>query len=174
MSDRTLIAGDSTVGFEILEDLPEVQTVVVPYGGGGLSCGIAAALRGRNSTVPVFGVEVDTAAPLATSLTEGKAVSIERTPSFVDGIRGSSVLPDMWPMAPDLLAGSLVTSIDRVCDAIRALTFQAHVIAEGAGASRVAAAMEHVPEDHRIVAVVSGGNIDVDVLRQILEWKAPS
>ena len=174
VSDRNVIAGNGTVGLEILEDLPEVQTVVVPYGGGGLSCGIAAALRGRNSTVPVFAAEVDTAAPLATSLAEAEAVSIERTPSFVDGIGGSSVLPDMWPMARDLLAGSLVTSIDRVCDAIRALTFQAHVIAEGAGASSVAAAMEHVPEDHRIVAVVSGGNIDVNVLRQILEGKAPS
>lgn len=173
VSDTNVIAGNGTVGLEILEDLPDVETIVVPYGGGGLSCGIAAAIRGQGSDATVFASEVDTAAPLTASLSAGQAVSVERVPTFVDGIGGSSVLADMWPMAHELLAGSLVTTIDGICDAIRTLAFTGHVIAEGAGASSVAAAMEHLPPDRRVVAVVSGGNIDLDVLRRILSGRAP-
>lgn len=173
VSDPNVIAGNGTVGLEILEDLPDVETIVVPYGGGGLSCGIASAIRGEGSGATVFASEVDTAAPLVASLSAGESVSVERIPTFVDGIGGSSVLADMWPMAHDLLAGSLVTTIDGICEAIRTLAFTGHVIAEGAGASSVAAAMEHLPTDQRVVAVVSGGNIDIDVLRRILAGRAP-
>jgi len=173
VSDSNVIAGNGTVGLEILDELPDVDTIVVPYGGGGLSCGIASAVRGQGSDATVFASEVDTAAPLVASLAAGDAVSVERIPTFVDGIGGSSVLADMWPMARDVLAGSLVTTIEGICEAIRTLAFQGHVIVEGAGASSVAAALEHLPEDRRIVAVVSGGNIDTDVLRRILVGQAP-
>lgn len=173
VSNSDVIAGNGTVGLEILEDLPDVETIVVPYGGGGLSCGIASAVQGEGASATVFASEVDTAAPLVASLSAGNAVSVERVPTFVDGIGGSSVLADMWPMARDLLAGSLVTTIDGICEAIRTLAFTGHVIAEGAGASSVAAAMEHLPAERQVVAVVSGGNIDIDVLRRILSGGLP-
>ena len=101
-------------------------------------------------------------------------MTVERTPTFVDGIGGSNVLAEMWPMAREVLDGPLVTSIERICDAIRMLAFRAHVIAEGAGASSVAAALHHLSDDRRIVAVVSGGNIDTQVLRSILAGGNPA
>ena len=173
VSDPHVIAGNGTVALEILEELPEVEAIVAPYGGGGLSCGIASAIHGRGAPVKVFASEVETAAPLSASLAAGKAVAVDRTPTFVDGIGGSSVLVDMWPLAHTLLDGALVVTIDRICEAIRTLALQAHVIAEGAGASSVAAATQHLPDDQRIVAVISGGNIDVDVLSRILAGDPP-
>jgi threonine dehydratase len=178
VSDPAVIAGNGTVGLEILEDLPEVDALIVPYGGGGLSCGIASALRARRPEAAVYAAEVETAAPFAASLEAGTPVTVERRPTFVDGIGGNAVLEEMWPLASSLLAGSLVMSIGEICDAIRLLAGRTHVIAEGAGASAVAAALDyrnrHDPEGRqRIVAVVSGGNIDRHVLRAILENENP-
>jgi threonine dehydratase len=178
VSAPAVIAGNGTIGLEILEQLPDVDTIVAPFGGGGLSCGIASAMHARAPHVPVYASEVETAAPFAASLAAGRAVSVDRRPTFVDGIGGSSVLEEMWPLASDLLAGSLVTSIREVCDAIRTLVSRAHVVAEGAGASAVAAALERQrkadPEGRsRIVTVVSGGNIDTHVLRAILGGENP-
>lgn len=174
VSDPGVIAGNGTAGLEILEELPDVDAIVVPYGGGGLSCGIASAARGRQARVRVYASEVDTAAPLSASLRSGEATTVTRTPSFVDGIGGSSVLAEMWPLARDLLDGALVVTIDDICAAIRTLALESHVIAEGAGASSLAAARRHLPPDQRIVAVISGGNIDTDVLRTILAGACPS
>jgi threonine dehydratase len=175
VSDPAVIAGNGTIGLEILEDLPEVATVLVPYGGGGLSCGIASALKAVRPDVRVYATEVETAAPFAASLEAGEAVTIERTPSFVDGIGGGSVLEEMWPLARTLLDGSYVMSIEEICTAIRALATRAHVIAEGAGASSVAAGLSSdVDLDAGpVVAVVSGGNIDTEVLRTILAGGTP-
>ena len=174
VSDPAVIAGNGTVGLEILEDLPVVDAVVVPYGGGGLSCGIASALAARAPDVPVYAAEVDTAAPFIASLEAGRAVSVERTPSFVDGIGGSSVLEEMWPLAHSLLAGSLVQSLDAVCDSIRDLATRTHVVAEGAAGAAVAAARSWAwKHEGRVVAVVSGGNIDMDVLATILDGGVP-
>ncbi|NNL30698.1 MAG: pyridoxal-phosphate dependent enzyme, partial [Gemmatimonadetes bacterium] len=107
-------------------------------------------------------------------LKAGRAVSVDRTPSFVDGIGGSSVLEEMWPLAESLLAGSKVVTLEAVCDAIRALATRAHVVAEGAGGAAVAAALEWATESGgTAVAVVSGGNIDTDVLATILEGGVP-
>ena len=153
--------------------MPDVDAIVVPFGGGGLSCGIAAATRGHTTRIPVYAAEVDTAAPLKASFSAGVATAIKRTPSFVDGIGGTSVLADMWPLARVLLEDSLVISISEVCDAVRTLASKAHVIAEGAGASSVAAALQHLPRNQRTVAVVSGGNIDRHVLEQILSGEIP-
>lgn len=175
VSDPAVIAGNGTIGLEILEDLPDVATVLVPYGGGGLSCGIASAVKAVRPETRVFATEVDTAAPFAASLEAGEAVAIDRAPSFVDGIGGGSVLEEMWPLARTLLDGSLVMSIEEICEAIRVLATRAHVVAEGAGGSSVAAALSGDIDlgAGPVVAVVSGGNIDTEVLRTILAGGVP-
>jgi len=173
VSDPAVIAGNGTIGLEILEDLPDTDAVVVPFGGGGLSCGIAAALRALRLKAKVFAAEVETAAPFAASLAAGKPVAVEHTPSFVDGIGGKSMLPEMWPLASALLAGSLVMSIPEVAAAVRLLAERNHVIAEGAGATSVAAALAGNAGAGKIVCVVSGGNIDPAKLAKILQGEVP-
>ena len=175
VSDPAVIAGNGTVGLEIAEELPGVRAVVVPYGGGGLSCGIAAALRGLAPGVPVFAAEVETAAPFAAALDAGRPVQVRHRPSFVDGIGSTGVLEEMWPLASSLLAGSVVVSIKEVCAAIRVLARGAHVVAEGAAGAAVAAALRGLPGvgDGPVVAVVSGGNIDAHVFRTIMEGGTP-
>lgn len=171
VSDPAVIAGNGTIGLEIVEELPRVRAVVVPYGGGGLSCGIAAALHELAPDVPVFAAEVETAAPFAASLRAGRPVEVRYRRSFVDGIGSSSVLEEMWPLASESLAGSLVVSLEEVCEAIRVLAGGAHIVAEGAGATGVAAALRGLPGigDGPVVAVVSGGNIDPHVFQAIME-----
>jgi len=175
VSDPAVIAGNGTIGLEIVEDLPNVGTVVVPFGGGGLSCGIASAVRALRPDVPVYAAEVETAAPFAASLAAGAPVDVSRMPSFVDGIGGGGVLPEMWPLASSLLTGSLVVTIEDVCEAIRTLVKRAHVVAEGAGAASLAAVLKGVPQAHEgpIVAVISGGNLDPRALKTILEGGVP-
>lgn len=167
-SDRRVMAGNGTIGLEVLEDLPDVDAVVIPYGGGGLSCGIAAALRARSRAVRVYAAEISTAAPLAPSLDAGEPVQIEYTPSFVDGIGAPVVFPEMFALARTLLDGSLVVDLDRTADAVRLLATRAHVVAEGAGAVPVAAALEGMAGAGRVVAIVSGGGIDASELAGIL------
>lgn len=172
-SDVDVMAGNGTIGLEILEDLPDVNTVLVPFGGGGLSCGIATAVRSLRPEVRVYGCEVDTAAPLAAALTAGGPVPCARVATFVDGIGGPALLPEMWPPASRLLAGSLVVSLPEVAAAIRHLVQHAAVVAEGAGAAPVAAALKGLAGPGRYVAVVSGGNIDPEVLTTILSGLVP-
>ena len=180
VSDAAVIAGNGTVGLEILEDLPEAAAVLVPFGGGGLSCGIASALAATGSGVPAFACEVDVAAPLAASLTARSAQRIEHRSSFVDGIGGSAVLAEMWPLASQLLAGTCVVSVAEIAAAVRALDLRARVVAEGAGAAALAAAFAgreasvlggaHTPlPEGPLVCVVSGGNLDLAKLAAILE-----
>lgn len=166
--DADVMAGNGAIGLEILDDLPDVDAVVIPYGGGGLSCGIASAIRALKPYTRLFAVEVETAAPLAASLRAGEPVEVAYTPSFVDGIGGKSVLPEMWTMARDLLDGSLVVSLDETRAAIRLLAARARVIAEGAGAASVAAALGGGAGGGKVVCLVSGGNIDSAVLAGIL------
>lgn len=175
VSNPAVIAGNGTIGVEIVEELPDVRAVVVSYGGGGLSCGIAAALRALAPGVPVFAAEVETGAPFAASLEAGVPVEVQHRPSFVDGIGSTGVLEEMWPLAHSLLAGSVVVSIEEVCEAIRVLAGGAHIVAEGAGSAAVAAALRGLPgiEDGPVVAVVSGGNIDPQVFRAIMEGRIP-
>ncbi len=158
--DPAVMAGNGTIGLEILEDLPDVDTVVAPYGGGGLSCGIAIGMRARKPAVRIYACEVETAAPLAASLAAGAPREILYTPSFVDGIGGKSLLPQMWSPASSLLDGSIVVSLGEVASAIRLLAERNRVIAEGAGATPVAAALSGKAGSGKIVCVVSGGNID--------------
>ena len=172
-SDDAVMAGNGTIGLEIIEDLPDVDTVVVPFGGGGLACGIASALRALRPTTKVFAAEVATAAPLAASLAEGRATSIEHVRTFVDGIGGPRVFPEMFALARELLDGSLVSSLEEVAAAVRTLVERNHVVAEGAGAAGVAAAVAGRAGRGRVVCVVSGGNIDTAALRTILDGGVP-
>ncbi len=172
VSDAAVMAGNGTVALEILEDVPDVSAIVVPYGGGGLSCGIASAIRQLAPHVKVFAAEVATAAPLAPALAAGGPVPTEYVASFVDGIGGRTVLAEMWPLASTLLAGSRVVSLAQVADAWRLVLQRARVLAEGAGAAAVAAALTLSSEDvggGPVVAVISGGNIDPAVMVRLLQ-----
>jgi threonine dehydratase len=173
VSDVDVMAGNGTIGLEILEDLPDVNTVLVPFGGGGLSCGIAAAIRSLRPEVRVFGCEVDTAAPLAAAFAAGGPVPFPRVATFVDGIGGPTVLPEMWAPASRLLAGSLVVNLAEVAAAIRHLVAHAAIVAEGAAGAAVAAALKGLAGPGRYVAIVSGGNIDPEVLGKILAGQVP-
>lgn len=165
--------GNGTAGIEIFEDLPEVDAVIVPYGGGGLSCGIASALKHLKPECKIYASEVETAAPLAASFTAGKPTFCDYKATFVDGIGGKSVLEEMWPMVHNLLSGSLVVSLKEIADAIKLLAEKNHVIAEGAGASSVAAALAGKAGHGNIVCVISGGNIDTNKLVTVLNGEIP-
>lgn len=168
VSDPAVIAGNATIGLELLEDLPDLDTVVVPYGGGGLSSGIASALRALRPEVPVYAAEVATAAPLAAALEAGEPTEVPYTASFVDGIGSTSVLEEMWPLVSELLAGSLVSELDEVAAAVRLLAERNRVVAEGAGAAGVAAALRGAAGPGKVVCILSGGNIDTTKLADIL------
>jgi threonine dehydratase len=160
--DDAFIAGNASTGLEIIEDLPDVDAVVAGFGGGGLSCGIASALAALKPGVKVYAAEPETAAPLARSLAMGSAQNFpDWTASFVDGCGGKSVFPRMWALANHVLAGSIVTSLDETRRAMKLVAERNHVIAEGAAACAVAAALTGKCGTGRVVAVVSGGNIDL-------------
>jgi threonine dehydratase len=160
--DDEFIAGNASVGLEILEDLPDVDCIVAAFGGGGLSCGIAAAMKERGREVKVFAAEPETAAPLALSLKVGSAHNFpDWKPSWVDGCGGKSVFPRMWSLARHLLAGSIVCSLADIQKALRIVAERNHVICEGAGACAVAAGLSGKCGSGKIVTVVSGGNIDL-------------
>jgi threonine dehydratase len=173
VADRRVMAGNGTVALEILEDLPDVDTILVPYGGGGLSSGIASAVRALRPGTKVYACEVETAAPLSASLAAGRAMSCDYTPSFVDGIGGKSVLAEMWPLVSTLLDGALTVSLAEVADAMRRLGERNRIVAEGAGAAPVAAALKGVSDGRKVVCVVSGGNIDPAKLARILVGEMP-
>ena len=160
--DPDVMAGNGTIGLELLEDLPDLDAVVIPWGGGGLSCGIAAVLRSRVPRVRIYAAEIETAAPLAASLAAGEPRTVEYTPSFVDGIGSKMVFPNMFEHARRLLDGSLVVTLAEAAQALRLLAERNRVIAEGAAASAVAAALSGRAGSGKIVAIVSGGNIDMD------------
>jgi threonine dehydratase len=160
--DDRFIAGNGTAGIEILEDLPDVNAVIAPLGGGGLLAGIASALRALRPEARVFAAEPETAAPFDASLRNGRASYFEGwQASFVDGAGGRSVLPTMWPLLSGLLAGSIVVPLAEVVAAMKLVAERNHVIAEGAAACAVAAAITGKAGPGKIVAVVSGGNIDL-------------
>jgi len=173
VSDVAVMAGNGTIGLEILEDLPDVDVVLVPFGGGGLSAGIASAVRAVRPQTRILACEVETAAPFAAALAAGAPREITYTPSFVDGIGAPFVLPEMWPRLAGLLDGSLVMALADVAAAIRLLVERNHVIAEGAGATPVAAAVAGRAGGGKVVCVVSGGNIDLAKLKSILAGELP-
>jgi threonine dehydratase len=172
-ADRAVLAGNGTIGLEIVEELPEVDAVVVPFGGGGLSSGIACAVKALRPSTRVFAAEMATAAPLAPSLAAGHPVEVERTGSFVDGIGGRGLLAEMWPLVSSVIDGSIVVGVQETAEALRLLATRNRVVAEGAGAAALAAALTGEAGPGRVVAVVSGGNIDLGALSTILAGGLP-
>ncbi len=175
-SDRDVMAGQGTIGLEIIEDLPDVDAVITPYGGGGLTCGVASAVRAVKSDTRIYACELDTGAPLAPSLEAGKPVTIEPrpAPAFAEGFSGApSVIADVWPMVSSLLDGSLVMSVADLASTIKLLVERNHIVAEGAGAAPVAVALQGKAGGGKIACVVSGGHIDSGDLATILNGDLP-
>lgn len=159
--DDDVIAGNGTTALEILEDLPDVDYIIAPYGGGGLSCGIGSAIAELRPSVKVYGAEPETGAPLARSFAAGTPAEFpEWQASWVDGCGGKAVFPQMWPLASNVLSGSIVSSLEEIRSALKLVAEKNHVICEGAGACAVAAALSGTISGN-IVCVVSGGNIDL-------------
>jgi len=174
VQDERVMAGNGTIGLELAEQLPEADTVLVPWGGGGLFTGIASALAGVRSPAKVYAVEPDTGAPVAAAIAAGEPRPINYTQSFVDGAGSRALLAPMWERARDLLAGSFTVSLDEAAAAVRLLAERARVVAEGAGALAVAAATSGRVPGERIVCIVSGGNIDASRLASILRGETPA
>ncbi|HET9115235.1 MAG TPA: pyridoxal-phosphate dependent enzyme [Gaiellaceae bacterium] len=164
-AEETVMAGNGTIGLEIAEDAPEFDTVVIPWGGGGLTAGIASALKALRPQVRVVTAEPETGAPLAAAFAAGEPREIEFAPSWVDGAGGRALLPGMWERARELVDEAVAVPLADAEEAVRLLSSRAHVVAEGAGALALAAALGR---DDRCVCIVSGGNIDPDVLARIL------
>jgi threonine dehydratase len=171
--DDNFIAGNATAGLEILEDLPDVTSIVAGFGGGGLSCGIASAMAAMKPEVKVFGAEPETAAPLHLSFINGSAQKFpDWKTSFVDGCGGKSVLPSMWTLASRLLAGSIVVSLEETRRAMTIVATRNHLICEGAAACAVAAGLSGKAGNGKIVCVVSGGNIDLGKFAELVSAPA--
>jgi threonine dehydratase len=174
VENEDVMAGNGTIGLEILEDLPDPDVVLVPWGGGGLMVGIASAVKAQRPETRFFGVEIETAAPLNATLAAGTPQEIVYQPSFVDGAGSKALLPKMWALGEPLLDGAYRVSLDETAAAIRLLAERTRVIAEGAGALAPAAALSGRAGKGKLVCVVSGGNIDFSTLSVILAGETPS
>jgi threonine dehydratase len=174
-ADNDVMAGNGTIALEIQEDLPNVAAILVPYGGGGLACGIAAGARATwgDRAPRVVACEVSTASPFDAALRAGAPTGTAYAASFVDGIGSKRVADEMWPLARTLLDGAIVVPVRAVADAVRLLVERVHVVAEGAGAAAVAAALSGPVPNDPIVCIVSGGNIDLGKLAAILQGDLP-
>ena len=166
--DENVMAGNGTIALEILEDLPDLDSVVIPWGGGGLTCGIASVMREVRPACRVFTAEVATAAPLSASIIAGEPTEVDYQPSFVDGIGAKRVFPQMFARAKALIDGALVAEPQEIARAIRLLVERNRIVAEGAGACPVACALSGKAGTGKVVCVVSGGNIDAHKLAKIL------
>ena len=171
--DERVMAGNGVIGLELVEQLGEPDAVYVPWGGGGLATGIASALRSVAPRVRVIACEPETGAPLAASLAAGKPVPVDYCASFVDGAGGKALLPAMWERARELVAEAIPVPLDEVAAAVRLLATRARVVAEGAGALGLAAALGSCTRG-RVVVIVSGGNIDAARLATILAGDMPT
>ena len=166
--DPAALAGDGTIGAEIAEDCPALDAVFVPFGGGGLASGIACAIRALRPGVRIVACELATAQPMRAAMAAGGPVTVDAAPGFVSGVGYASVLPEMWPLVSAMIDAVVTVSLDQVRQAIRVMARSNHVIAEGAGAVAVAAALFGDHAHARVCAVVSGGNIDAATLAEIL------
>jgi threonine dehydratase len=173
VEDERVMAGNGTIALEILEDLPDPDVVLVPFGGGGLVTGIASAFRAVRPETRIYAVEPETGAALNAALAAGEPTDVDYRPSFVDGSGSRRVLPGMWPRVRDLIDGAFTASLDETAAAVRLLAERTRVVAEGAGALAPAAALAGRAGDARVVCVVSGGNIDLSTLGPILAGRTP-
>jgi threonine dehydratase len=163
-----VIVGNGTIGLELAEDWPDFDTIVVPVGGGGLISGVALALRSIGHPARVIACEVETAAPLSAALEAGHPVAIDRRDSFVDGIGSTRLLDEMWPLLRELVDEVIVVSVAEAEQGVRRAAGQAHLVVEGAAGVALAAALSSSCPGDRIVALLSGGNIDRQILSRIL------
>ena len=169
VQDEGVMAGNGTIGLEILDDLPDPDAVVIPYGGGGLTVGIASAIKAFRPDTKIYTAEPETGAALAAALAAGEPADVDYSPSFVDGAGSRRVLDSMWPLVQPLVDGAFSVPIADAAAAVRTLAERARVIAEGAGALATAAALAGRAGNGKVVCIVSGGNIDMAKLAGILE-----
>jgi threonine dehydratase len=167
-----VIAGNGTIGLEILEDLPDLDAIVIPYGGGGLTVGIASAIRALRPHTKIFTAEPETGAALVAALRAGQPADVDYRASFVDGSGSRRVLDSMWPLVAPLVDHALAIPIAEVAAAVRTLAERVRVVAEGAGALAPAAALTGRAGTGKVVCVVSGGNINLSKLAEILNGAA--
>ncbi len=168
VQDEAVMAGNGTIGLEILEQLSDPDAVVIPFGGGGLTVGVASAIRALRPQTKIFTAEPATGAALVAALSSGSPVDVEYQPSFVDGSGSRRVLDTMWGPVSELVDAAFAVPIEEVAAAVRLLAERVHVIAEGAGALALAAALSGRAGDGKVVCIVSGGNIDFAKLAEIL------
>jgi len=164
VQDPGVMAGNGTIGLEVLEDLPDPDAVVIPYGGGGLTAGIASAVKALRPDTKIFTAEPATAAALAAAFAAGQPTDVDYQPSFVDGSGSRRVLDTMWPLVRPLVDGALSIPVAEVAAAVRLLAERARLIAEGAGALALAAALSGRAGSGKVVCIVSGGNINLSTL----------
>jgi threonine dehydratase len=172
--DPASLAGDATIGLEILAQSPDVEAVLIPFGGGGLSCGIACAVRAIRRNVKIIACELASAHPVKTAFAAGGPTETPHEPGFVSGVGFGSVLPEMWPLVKTMIDDVITVSLTEVAAAIKTMVEYNHVVAEGAGAVSVAAALSGRYAENKVCAVVSGGNLDSSMLATILEGRTPS
>jgi threonine dehydratase len=173
VEDDAVMAGNGTIGLELIEDLLDLDTVVVPVGGGGLLVGIASAVKQLRPGVRVIAAQPETAAPLAVALERGELAEIDYRPTWIDGAGAKVVLKGMWPLLQEVVDDVAVVTLDEVAEAVRLLAERVRVIAEGAGALSVAAALTGRAGGGKVACIVSGGNIDAAVLCRILAGETP-
>jgi threonine dehydratase len=171
--DPASLAGDATIGLEILAQWPDVEAILVPFGGGGLACGIACAVRAIKPHVKIIACELASAHPLKSAFDAGAPTQTAHEPGFVSGVGFGSVLPEMWPLARSMIDEVMTVSLVQVAQAIRLLAENNRIVAEGAGAVSAAAALSGQYAPRKVCAVISGGNIDGDVLAAILQGRMP-
>lgn len=173
VAEDAVVAGNATIGAEICEDLAEFDTVIAPFGGGGLACGIGSVLRRLRPGARMLAVENEGSNPAAAAFEAGGPVTVSHRQSFVDGMGSGTVLPEMWPLVRQVVDGVVSVTLPEIAAAIRLLASKHHIIAEGAGAASVAAALAGQAGGGRVVCIVSGGNIDAGVLAAILGGENP-
>jgi threonine dehydratase len=173
VENDAVMAGNGTIGLEVLEDLPDADAVIIPWGGGGLTTGIASAVKALAPGVRVYVAEPETGAPVTATLAAGSPQDVDYRPSFVDGSGARALLPRMWALAEPLLDGAFPVTLDDTAAAVRLIAERVRVIAEGAGALATAVALSGRAGTGKLVCVVSGGNIDFAKLVTILGGETP-
>jgi threonine dehydratase len=173
VAESAVIAGNATIGAEIIEDQPDCDAVVVPFGGGGLVCGIGSVMRRLKPAAQIIVAESEAAQPAAAAFANGRPVRVPHIQSFVDGMGSTTVLEEMWPLVRRMVDQAACASFAQIADAIRLLAGRHHVIAEAAGAASVAVAMAGLAGKGNIICIVSGGNIDASKLGAILNGQSP-
>lgn len=173
VGDPVAMAANGAIALELFEDEPEIDAIAVPFGGGGLLCGITAAAKALRPSVRIIACECEFAPPLSAARNAGRPVEIRPAPAFVSGIGAPCVLPAMWPLLQDCVDDCVVVSLAETADAVRRLMLDSRIVAEGAGAVAVAAALSGRIKARKIASIVSGGTIGAQTLAEILAGRVP-